>query len=59
MWFRRKKENDVETSKHWKSSNEFIKEDYELIDMDREMTGIYNYSDEYYYNHFFIEKDRF
>lgn len=37
-------------SSTYKTSSELTSEDLALIDMDRQVTGIYNCSDEYYYN---------
>ena len=40
--------------KQYKKGCEFTKQDYELINASRDITGIYNYSDEYYYNNFVL-----
>lgn len=40
--------------KQYKKECEFTKQDYELINASRDITGIYNYSDEYYYNNFIL-----
>lgn len=45
----RKEITKVKSSKYKKIS-ELTKEDRELIDLDRDVTGISHYSDEYYYN---------
>ena len=37
-------------SSDYKKRSELTKEDRELIDLDRDVTGISHYSDEYYYN---------
>lgn len=43
-----------EVKREYKKEADFIKEDYDLINVHRNITGIYNYSDEYYYNHFIL-----
>lgn len=45
-----KKEITRVKSSGYKQSSELTKEDRELIDLDRGVTGISHYSDEYYYN---------
>ena len=37
-------------SAEYKTTSELTSEDLSLIDLDRENTGIYSCSDEYYYN---------
>lgn len=40
-----------ERSANYKTEEQLTKEDYAMIDADRELSGIHHYSDEYYYNH--------
>lgn len=45
------KEDAKVRSRRYKTLAELTKQDFELIDADRDATGIYGHSDEYYYNH--------
>lgn len=38
-------------SEDYKTAGQLTKDDYKLIEADRDTTGIQNHSDEYYYNH--------
>ena len=49
MFFRRKKEMKI-PNENYKKQSELTKEDFTMIDMDRQNTGIAQWDDEYYYN---------
>lgn len=51
MLFKRHKNHAIKVpNENYKHESELTKEDYCLIDMHRQCTGIEIYSDEYYYN---------
>ena len=52
MFFKRRKNNTKVPNENYKRECELTKEDYEMIDIDRMISGIEYYSDEYYYNNF-------
>lgn len=52
IMFGRNKTKTIEVrDENYKTLDELTEDDYWLIDMDRNNTGITGYSDEYYYNH--------
>lgn len=56
--FRRKaKVKGYQPGPNYKPESRFTKDDYLLIEADRRMTGIGNYTDEYYYNHILFNNE--